>query len=130
MRNAIVFGVVAILYAATAMPAAAICPHTKVVSISASCMDEACPPGLQAYWATIVNKFPYKLYVTYAFRAGERLSQIIPGGLELKPNSETRQAIGIGRAILPDEKQKARVGRLRILECGTDPQIRYKWRRG
>ena len=41
------------------------------------------------------------------------------------------QPIGIGHGALPlDEDLIARNGRLRILECGTDPNIRYKWRLG
>jgi hypothetical protein len=130
MWKAIVLGAMVTVFAGATASAAGICPHTKVVKVSVSCLDDKCPPGIQAYWATIINRFPYKLYVTYAFRSGTRLSQIIPGGLELPPNSETRQPIGIGRAILPKEEQKVRAGRLRVLECGTDPQIRYKWRRG
>ena len=112
------------------LPAMANCPHTHVASVSASCIDRKCPPGMHAYWATIENRFPKKLYITYAFRSGVRNQSIIPGGLELQPNSSLRQPIGIGRTVLPKEAHDARVGRLRILECGTDPKIRYKWRMG
>lgn len=92
-------------------------------------MDNKCPDGLHGYFATIANRFPHKLYITYAFRSGERNTSIIPGGLELQPNSAKRQPIGIGYVPLPQgEELAARTGRLRILECGTDPDIRYKWR--
>jgi hypothetical protein len=126
MRRTILVGMLVIVGVGLALPAHAICPHTKVKDLSAVCLDKNCPPGLQAYFATIVNRFPHKLYVTYAFRSGKRQSQIIPGGLELQANSEISQPIGIGRTALPKETQKKR---LRILECGTDPKIRYKWRR-
>jgi hypothetical protein len=129
MRKTILAGVLAMMGAGLSWPAMAICPHTKVTDLSATCLDKSCPPGLQAYWATIVNRYPYKLYITYAFRSGKRQKQIIPGGLELQPNSEISQPIGIGRTLLPEEPHKRRVGRLRILECGVDPKIKYKWRR-
>lgn len=105
------------------------CPHTRVQEVTSTCLDDSCPPGTNAYWATIVNRFPHKLYLTYAFRSGRRNKSIIPGGLELPPNSAVRQPIGIGRAVLPEESHDSRIGRLRILECGTNPKIRYKWRR-
>ena len=131
MRKTILAGVLAMMGAGLSWPAMAICPHTKVTDLSATCLDKSCPPGLQAYWATIVNRYPYKLYITYAFRSGPRDTAIIPGGLELQPNSADLQPIGIGHGALPlDEDLIARNGRLRILECGTDPNIRYKWRLG
>jgi len=114
-----------------ASPALATCPHTVVKDVGSSCISKRCPKGLQAYWAVIRNDFPHKLYITYAFRSGPRDTAIIPGGLELQPNSADLQPIGIGHGALPlDEDLIARNGRLRILECGTDPNIRYKWRLG
>ena len=118
----------ALLLVATIGTANAICPHTTVKEVVSICLDRKCPPGIQSYWATIVNRFPYKLYITYAFRSGKRDASIIPGGLELQPNSALRQPIGLGRNPLPQEDKGTRTGRLRILECGTDPDIRYKWR--
>ena len=115
--------------AGAASAARANCPHTTVQNVEAICLDSDCPPGIQSYWATIVNRFPHKLYITYAFRSGNRNVSIIPGGLELQPNSAISQPIGLGRDILPKENLAARTGRLRILECGTDPNIRFKWRR-
>lgn len=130
------FGLAAGTAAAVAMlagavsPASANCPHTKVDDVRSYCMESKCPEGLQGYFATITNRFPETLYITYAFRAGTRNTSIIPGGLELQPNSAKRQPIGIGYVPLPkDEELDARTGRLRILECGTDPNIRYKWRK-
>lgn len=131
MRVAVGASFLAVLFlVGIAAPALAACPHTRVEDVSSSCLDKQCPPGMQAYWATIVNRFPNKLYITYAFRSGARNTSIIPGGLELQPNSAIRQPIGIGRTLLPEEPHDSRVGRLRILECGTDPKIRYKWRLG
>ncbi len=118
----------ALLVVLVASPAKATCPHTKVENVYATCLGGKCPPGIHAYWATIENRFPHKLYITYAFRSGKRNTSIIPGGLELQPNSAIRQPIGIGRTVLPQEEHEVRTGRLRILECGTDPNIRYKWR--
>ena len=110
-------------------PVQAQCPHTRVQDISSTCLDQKCPPGVNAYWATIVNRFPATLYVTYAFRPARFNRLIIPGGLELPPKSAIRKPLGIGRSVLPEESHDSRIGRLRILECGTDPKIRYKWRR-
>lgn len=132
MRN---FGVAAaavagiVMLAGAASPAFANCPHTSVKDVRSYCLDKRCPEGLQGYFATITNRFPHTLYITYAFRAGDRNTSIIPGGLELKPNSSVRKPLGIGYRPLPKgEEIDARAGRLRILECGTDPDIRYKWR--
>jgi hypothetical protein len=123
-------GVALAVFAGAANAARGSCPHTTVQDVEGICLDGDCPPGIQSYWATIVNKFPHKLYITYVFRAGTRSVSMIPGGLELQPNSAISQPIGLGRNILPKEKRGARIGRLRILECGTDPKIRFKWRRG
>ena len=117
----------AIALTALPMTAAAICPHTSVKGLDGKCLDGRCPPGSTAYMATIENSFPDQLYITYAFRRPD--NAIITAGLALKPGV-SRLPLGFGPNILPaDEPHNRRLGRLRILECGVDPAIKYKWRR-
>ena len=109
------------------LTAAAICPHTSVKGLDGKCLDGRCPPGSTAYMATIENTFPEPLYITYAFRRPDKA--IITAGLTLKPGT-ARLPLGFGPAVLPpDEGYDVRLGRLRILECGSDPDIIYKWRK-
>ncbi len=111
------------------MPAAAlaICPDTSVTKLEGICLDARCPPGTTAYMATIENRFPNQLFITYAFRRPDQA--IITAGLTLQPGT-SRMPLGFGRAQMPiGENAEASMGRLRILECGANPDIIYKWRR-
>jgi hypothetical protein len=107
--------------------ASAICLHTSVKGLDGRCLDRRCPPGTTAYMATIENSFPEQLYITYAFRRPD--GAIITAGLTLD-QGVSRLPIGIGPVSLPvGEGYDKRLGRLRILECGIDPAIIFKWRR-
>lgn len=107
--------------------ALAICPETSVKGLVGICLDQKCPPGTTAYMATIENKFPKLLYITYAFRRPDKA--IITAGLTLKPGT-SRLPLGFGPSELPlSEAHESRLGRLRILECGANPDIIYRWRR-
>jgi hypothetical protein len=104
------------------------CPNTSVKSLDGQCLDARCPPGATAYMATIENTFPAeKLYITYAFRRPD--NSVITAGLALKPGIQ-RLPLGFGRSVLSDaESVTERTGRLRILECGINPDIVYRWRK-
>ena len=105
----------------------AICPDASVKKLAGICLDAVCPPGTTAYMATIENKFPRQLYITYAFRRPDKA--IITAGLTLKPGT-TRMPLGFGPAKIPSgESVEKTKGRLRILECGADPDIIFKWRK-
>ena len=107
--------------------ALAFCPDTSVKKLEGICLDAKCPPGTTAYMATIENKFPNQLYITYAFRRPDKA--VITAGLTLKPGT-TRMPPGFGPSQIPStEDEETRIGRLRILECGANPDIIYKWRR-
>ena len=107
--------------------AAAICPETSVKGLDGICLDASCPPGVTAYMATIENRFPNQLYITYSFRRPDKA--LITAGLTLKPGI-SRMPLGFGPAQLPpSEEYDKRVGRLRILECGANPDIIYRWRK-
>jgi len=107
--------------------ALAICPETSVKALDGVCLDAKCPPGMTAYMATIENKFPSLLYITYAFRRSDKA--LITAGLTLKPGV-SRLPLGFGPAVLPiSEEHDTRLGRLRILECGANPDIIYRCRK-
>ena len=105
----------------------AICPETSVKSLDGLCLDARCAPGITAYMATIDNKFPNLLYIIYAFRRPDKA--LITAGLTLKPGV-SRQPLGFGPSALPAlEDREKRLGRLRILECGANPDIIFRWRK-
>lgn len=107
--------------------AMAFCPDTSVTKLEGICLDAQCPPGTTAYMATIENKFPTQLYITYAFRRPDKA--IITAGLTLRPGT-SRMPLGFGPSDMPGaEDEETRIGRLRILECGANPDIIYKWRK-
>lgn len=120
----LILGAFGVLIAPAAM---AICPETSVKRLDGICLDARCPPGAMAYMATIENKFPNVLYITYAFRRPDKA--IITAGLTLKPGV-SRMPLGFGpQGTLNVEDQETRMGRLRILECGANPDIIYRWRK-
>lgn len=123
LRNLFVAGL-ALVFAPAAY---AICPDTSVKKLEGICLDAVCPPGTTAYMATVENKFPHQLFITYAFRRPDKA--IITAGLTLQPGV-TRMPLGFGPAVIPKTESAERsMGRLRILECGTDPDIIYRWRK-
>lgn len=118
------------VFAGFLLPAAAmaICLHTSVKGLDGKCLDRNCPPGTTAYMVTIENSFPEQLYITYAFRRPD--GAIIMAGMALQ-QGVSRLPLGMGNALLPtDEAYDKRLGRLRILECGVNPAVMYRWRKG
>lgn len=127
MRNgAMIAAVVAGVACIAPSLANAICPHTSVKGMDGQCLGMNCPPSETAYMATIENRFSEKLYISYAFRRPD--GSLLTAGLALKPGV-TRLPLGFGRTpFTEDEAYDARLGRMRIVICDTDPDTMFKWR--
>jgi hypothetical protein len=127
MPTAVVAAALLAVGVTAAADASASCRQTEVLDVYSACLTEGCPPGDSVvYHAHMRNNASHKLFLTYRFNRPD--GALIRGGFALGPKAEIVRPIGLGPTQIPEDKNGARLARLRVVECGRDESIQWRWR--
>lgn len=110
-----------------AADASASCRQMEVLDVYSACLTEGCPPGDSVvYHAHMRNHAAHHMFLTFRFARPD--GALIRGGFGLAPKAEMVRPIGLGPTQIPERENGARMARLRVVECGRDEAVQWRWR--
>ena len=113
---------------AFATGASAACQKTEVRDVQSVCLERGCAPGSQVlYRAKLRNLTGDVMFLMYEFDRPD--GAWIKGGLEMQPFEELTKPIGFGTSDLAGNDPTKWASRFRLVECGTDEDIKFRWHR-